>query len=70
MKKLCLILVALPLIFAACSSPHTLMLKDGRIVETADEPEFDRHSGFYEYETRDGKKVRINKNEVIEIKEK
>lgn len=53
-----------------CSSPHTMMLRDGRLLELADEPEFNKHTGFYEFETTDGKMVRINKNEVIEIKEK
>jgi len=54
---------------AACSTPYRMMLKDGTVVEMADEPEFDQDTGFYEYKTLDGKNVRVNKDQIIEIKE-
>lgn len=57
-------------VFTACTAPHSMTLKDGRVIETADEPEFNRKTGFYEYRTVDGKKVQINKDEVLEVKEK
>ncbi|MCJ7600944.1 MAG: YgdI/YgdR family lipoprotein [Desulfobulbaceae bacterium] len=53
----------------ACSTPYRMMLKDGTVIEMADEPEFDMDTGFYEYETLDGKNVRVNKDQVVEIKE-
>jgi len=53
----------------ACSTPYRLMLKDGTVVEMADEPEFNKDTGFYEYQTLDGKDVRVNKDQVVEIKE-
>ncbi|MCB2183601.1 MAG: YgdI/YgdR family lipoprotein [Desulfobulbaceae bacterium] len=72
MKKIMILMAILFCIFglAACSTPHVMMLKDGRVIELADEPDFDSDTGFYEYETAKGKKVRINKNEVVEIKER
>ena len=57
-------------VLTACAAPHTLTLKDGRVIDTADEPDFNRKTGFYEYKTVDGKKVQINKDEVLEVKEK
>ncbi len=53
----------------ACSTPYTLTLKDGTVIETPDEPEFNRKTGFYEYETLDGKKVQVNKDEVLDVRE-
>jgi major membrane immunogen (membrane-anchored lipoprotein) len=53
----------------ACSTPYRLTLKDGTVVEMADEPEFNEDTGFYEYTTLDGKDVRVNKDQVVEIKE-
>ncbi|MCK9296929.1 MAG: YgdI/YgdR family lipoprotein [Desulfobulbaceae bacterium] len=53
----------------ACSTPYRMMLKDGTVVEMADEPEFDKDTGFYEFQTLDGKNVRVNKEQVVEIKE-
>jgi major membrane immunogen (membrane-anchored lipoprotein) len=53
----------------ACSTPYRMMLKDGTVIEMADEPEFDKDTGFYEYNTLDGKNVRVNKDQVVEIKE-
>ncbi len=57
------------LMLTACSTPHTMTLKNGSIIEMADEPEFNRKTGFYEYETLDGKKVQVNKDEVLDVKE-
>lgn len=57
-------------VLTSCASPHVMTLKDGRVIDTADEPEFNRKTGFYEYNTVDGKKVQINKDEVLEVKEK
>ena len=69
--KLRFLLAAMFLIFAlsACSVPHTMTLKDGRVIDAVDEPVFNKNTGFYEYETLNGKKVKVNKDEVIEIKE-
>jgi len=53
----------------ACSTPYRMMLKDGTVVEMAGEPEFDKDTGFYEYQALDGKNVRVNKEQVVEIKE-
>ncbi|RJX35140.1 MAG: YgdI/YgdR family lipoprotein [Desulfurivibrio sp.] len=57
------------LALAGCSTPYRMMLKDGKVVEMVDEPEFDEDTGFYEYQTLDGKNVRVNKDQVVEIKE-
>lgn len=54
---------------AACATPYRMMLKDGTVIMMADEPEFNEDTGFYEYQTSDGKDVRVNKDEVVEIQE-
>lgn len=53
----------------ACSTPYQMTLKDGTVIQMVNEPEFDKNTGFYEYTTVDGKDSRVNKDEVIEIKE-
>ena len=71
MKKgavVCILLFTL-MALVACSTPYRMTLKDGSVVEMTDEPEFDKDTGFYEYRSLDGKDVRINKDQVVEIKE-
>lgn len=71
MKKLSIMAMLLfcLLALAACSTPYRMMLKDGTVLMMADEPEFNEDTGFYEYQTLDGKDVRVNKDEVVEIQE-
>ena len=64
-----LALVALLTMFAGCGSSYTIVLKDGTTIKAVDEPEFDESSGFYEYETDDGRENKVNKDVVAEIKE-
>ena len=40
------------------------------MIESTDKPKFDKKTGFYEIKGKDGKTVKINKDEVVEIKEK
>lgn len=63
-------LVALGLIaLAGCSSPAVITLNDGREIQTVDQPEYDEESGFYEFEQLDGKRARVNKDQVRTVKE-
>jgi hypothetical protein len=57
------------LLLAGCASQHVLVLKDGRTIETAGNPKFDEKTGFYKYKTLDGKGSKVNKDEIVEIKE-
>ncbi|MBC9251395.1 hypothetical protein A9179_14055 [Pseudomonas alcaligenes] len=52
-----------------CSTPSVITLNDGSQIQTVDTPEFDNDSGFYEFEQLDGKPARINKDQVITVKE-
>lgn len=54
---------------AGCSTPSVITLNDGSQIQTVDTPEFDDDSGFYEFEQLDGKPARINKDQVITVKE-
>jgi len=68
-------LFAVALLFAAlivggCSSAHVVVMKDGRTIESKDQPKYDPKTGFYEYHDMDGNKVRVNKEEVVEFKKK
>lgn len=52
---------------AGCSTPTVITLKDGTELETKNEPKYDEDSGFYEFKQRDGKPVRINKDDIHTI---
>ncbi|WP_339522167.1 YgdI/YgdR family lipoprotein [Pseudomonas sp. EA_35y_Pfl2_R111] len=52
-----------------CASPTVITLNDGREIQTVDEPDFDEESGFYEFEQLDGKRAKVNKDEVRTVKE-
>ncbi|WP_339409803.1 YgdI/YgdR family lipoprotein [Pseudomonas sp. EA_35y_Pfl2_R5] len=52
-----------------CASPTVITLNDGREIQTVDEPNFDEDSGFYEFEQLDGKRAKINKDQVRTVKE-
>lgn len=66
--------VTLPLLLglallAGCANPSVITLNDGREIQTLDHPEYDRSSGFYEYEGLDGKPGRVNKDQVRTVEE-
>lgn len=55
-------------VLAGCSSPSVVETRGGGQVMTADEPKYNKDSGFYEYD-KDGKKVQVNKDDVKSIEE-
>lgn len=70
LRSLQLFFVALGLVaLAGCSTPSVITLNDGSQIQTVDAPEFDDESGFYEFEQLDGKPARINKDQVITVKQ-
>lgn len=56
-------------LIAGCATPATITLKDGRILQARDYPDFDDDTGFYEFEQIDDQRVRVNKAEVVTIKD-
>ena len=48
---------------AGCASPTVITLNDGREIQAVDTP------GFYEFEQLDGKRTRINKDQVRTVKD-
>ncbi|WP_263141712.1 YgdI/YgdR family lipoprotein [Pseudomonas sp. RIT-PI-AD] len=54
---------------AGCSTPTVITLNDGREIQAVDEPKYDEESGFYEFEQLDGKRARVNKDQVRTVKE-
>ncbi|KQQ56135.1 hypothetical protein ASF84_12640 [Pseudomonas sp. Leaf127] len=54
---------------AGCSSPTVITLNDGREIQSVDTPRYDDEAGFYEFEQLDGKKTRINKDQVRTVKD-
>jgi len=54
---------------AGCASPTVITLNDGREIQAVDTPSFDEDSGFYEFEQLDGKRMRLNKDQVRTVKE-
>ncbi|WP_252271465.1 YgdI/YgdR family lipoprotein [Pseudomonas subflava] len=56
-------------LLAGCSMPSVITLNDGTRIQTVDVPDFDEDSGFYEFEELDGKAARVNKDQVITVRE-
>jgi len=54
---------------AGCASPTVITLNDGREIQAVDTPQFDEDSGFYEFEQLDGKRTRVNKDQVRTVKD-
>jgi hypothetical protein len=54
---------------AGCASPTVITLNDGREIQAVDTPQFDDETGFYEFEQLDGKRTRINKDQVRTVKD-
>ncbi|MDZ5602277.1 YgdI/YgdR family lipoprotein [Pseudomonas sp. RP23018S] len=54
---------------AGCASPSVITLNDGREIQSVDTPKFDEDSGFYEFEQLDGKRTRLNKDQIRTVKE-
>ncbi|AMO75350.1 protein of unknown function [Pseudomonas citronellolis] len=54
---------------AGCSSPSVITLNDGREIQSVDTPKYDDDTGFYEFEQLDGKRVRVNKDQVRTVKD-
>ncbi|KAF1068175.1 MAG: putative lipoprotein YgdR [Pseudomonas citronellolis] len=56
-------------VLAGCSSPSVITLNDGREIQSTDTPKYNDDTGFYEFEQLDGKRVRINKDQVRTVKD-
>ncbi|AIR91464.1 YgdI/YgdR family lipoprotein [Pseudomonas cremoricolorata] len=54
---------------AGCASPSVITLNDGREIQAVDTPKYDEDSGFYEFEQLDGKRTRLNKDQIRTVKE-
>ncbi|MDI9779397.1 YgdI/YgdR family lipoprotein [Pseudomonas putida] len=69
MKKLLLpaLLLGTFVTLAGCSTPSLITLNDGREIQAVDAPHFDKDSGFYEFQQLDGKRTRINRDQVRTI---
>lgn len=52
---------------AGCSTPSLITLNDGREYQAVDAPKLERASGFYEFQQLDGKRTRVNKDQVRTI---
>lgn len=51
-----------------CATPHRITLQDGSTVESTAEPKYNKATGFYEFESRTGERVKLNKDEIRSIK--
>jgi len=52
-----------------CSTPSVITLVDGREIQTQDLPKYDEASGFYQFEQVDGRRAKVNKDQVESIRE-
>lgn len=67
-RNLAALLLAFGLL-AGCAAPSVITLIDGREIQTLDQPQYEEDSGFYEYQQLDGKRARINKDQVRSVTE-
>ncbi|BDM24690.1 TPA: YgdI/YgdR family lipoprotein [Pseudomonas putida] len=69
MKKLLLpaLLLGTFATLAGCSTPSLITLNDGREIQAVDTPHFEKDTGFYEFQQLDGKRTRINRDQVRTI---
>lgn len=52
---------------AGCSTPSVITLNDGREIQAVDTPQFEKDTSFYEFKQLDGKRTRINRDQVRTI---
>ncbi len=52
-----------------CANPSVITLTDGREIQTQDLPQYDEESGFYQFEQVDGRRAKVNKDQVESIRE-
>ncbi|MBK4988061.1 MULTISPECIES: YgdI/YgdR family lipoprotein [Pseudomonas] len=55
-------------LLAGCATPSSMILKDGRELQTLDTPKYDKQSGFFEFKLLDGKPQKINRDSVLTIR--
>lgn len=53
-----------------CGTVYLVKTKNGQIYETKNKPKVDEKEGFIAIQTSDGRKLRVNKDEVLVIEEK
>jgi len=68
MKRLgAVIAMVAAVVIIGCASPHMITLLDGSTIESKAEPELDKKTGFYKFESRAGEQVKLNKDQVHSI---
>jgi hypothetical protein len=50
-----------------CATPHQITMQDGTIIQATDKPKYDKDSGFYEFKTPMGERMKLNKDEIRAI---
>ncbi len=63
MKKI-IIAGLMSLVLISCSSPQTIILNDGSVIRTKDEPKFNKRTKYYEYEDIEGNRGSVNSKSV------
>lgn len=63
MKKI-FIAGLMSLVLMSCSSPQTILLDDGSVIKTKDEPTFNKRTKYYEYEDLEGNRGSVNSKRV------
>ena len=62
------IAIVTALLVVGCGTPHRITLQDGSTMESKAEPKYNKKTGFYEFKSRTGERVKLNKNEIRSIK--
>lgn len=57
----------IPLLLNGCASTYTIVLTNGSMIHTKDEPKFNRKAGFYEFTDASGTEMQVNKDQIQRI---
>ncbi|MFD2264858.1 YgdI/YgdR family lipoprotein [Lacibacterium aquatile] len=64
-------LILSSLLLAACgSSQYLISTQNGTMITAYSKPELDKKTGMMEYKDADGRRVSINKDQVVQIVER
>lgn len=64
-----LVLMALPLVLAACMSSYRITTTDGQVFIAEETPVYDVATDSYAFTDRDGQQIRLSKQQIEAIKE-
>ncbi|WP_019937325.1 YgdI/YgdR family lipoprotein [Bordetella sp. FB-8] len=67
--KTLILTAAMSCALVGCATPTVVHEHDGSTIITPDRPIFNKKTGFYEYKDKEGRVIRINKDDIQSIED-